>query len=91
MHPITPDSPFYGMTPRSLHEAIGEIIVSFTGVDNVSSQSINAVDSYLDTEILWGHRFADMMIALPTGRPAVDMTKFHETESMPRSEDFPYP
>ena len=91
MHPITPDSPFYGMTPQSMHEAVGEIVVSFTGVDNVSSQSINAVDSYLDTDILWGHRFADMMIALPTGRPAVDMTKFHETETTPRSDDFPYP
>ena len=91
MHPITSDSPFYGITPDSLRDSVGELIVSFTGVDNVSSQSINAVDSYLDSDIVWGHRFRDMMIVSPSGRAAVDMTKFHETEAMPRAEDFPYP
>ena len=91
MHPITPDSPFYGVTPDSLRDAVGEVIVSFSGVDNVSSQLISAVDSYLDSEIFWGHRFLDMMVVSPTGRAAVDMTKFHETETMPRAEDFPYP
>ncbi|MGH7283558.1 MAG: ion channel, partial [Polyangiaceae bacterium] len=91
MHPITPDSPFFGLTPESLQDSVGEVIVSFTCVDNVSSQSINAVDSYLDTDIVWGHRFVDMMVVSPTGRAAVDMAKFHETEAMPRAEDFPYP
>lgn len=91
MHQITQDSPLYGVTPQSLRDAIGELIVSFAGVDNVSSQGIHAVDSYLDHEILWGHRFRDMMIVAPSGKAAVDMAKFHESEAMKAAEGFPYP
>ncbi len=90
MHPITVDSPLYGMTPESLAAARGELIVAFGGVDNVSNQGIHVVDSYLDDEILWGHRFVDMMIMGPSGRGAVDMTKFHMSEELPATGDFPY-
>ncbi len=81
IHPITPQSPLYGMTPESLLETEGEIIVSVTGVDETLSQAIRARYSYLPDEVVWGARFADIMSTLPDGRRRVDYTRFHEVVS----------
>ena len=90
MHPITPESPLYGVTPQSFADSRGELIVAFSGVDNVSNQGTHVVESYLDEEVVWGHRFVDMMVLGSSGRGAVDMTKFHTSEELVATDEFPY-
>jgi inward rectifier potassium channel len=90
MHKIDETSPLFGLGPNELRDSFGEIVVSFAGVDNVSSQSIHAVDSYLDDEILWGARYVDMMHMNAAGRGRLDMGKFHFTESTESVPEFPH-
>ncbi len=78
IHPIDERSPLFGLTPESLREAEGEIVVSVLGVDETFSQTIHARYSYLPDEIVWDARFADIMSQLPDGRRLVDYARFHD-------------
>lgn len=78
VHPITATSPLYGITPESLAEGEGEVVVSVAGVDETFSQTIRARYSYLPEEIVWGARFVDIMSTLPDGRRRIDYERFHD-------------
>jgi inward rectifier potassium channel len=90
MHKIDASSPLFGLGPDELRDSFSEVVVSFAGVDNVSSQSIHAVDSYLDDEILWGARYVDMMHMNAAGQGRLDMGKFHFTEATASVAEFPH-
>jgi inward rectifier potassium channel len=80
VHPITPDSPLFGMNDQKLRDAQAEIIVSLTGIDNSFSQSIHARFSYTPEDILWNKRFRDM-VTRPSSAHAkaiVDIGKIHD-------------
>jgi len=83
IHPITEHSPLHGMTPESLLECEGEIIVSVAGIDETFSQAIRARYSYLPEEIVWGARFADIMSTLADGRRRIDYERFHDVVPQP--------
>jgi inward rectifier potassium channel len=78
VHPITPDSPLHGETPESLREKDVDLVASMTGLDETLSQSVHARHAWTPDQILWGHRFADVLVTLPDGRRAIDYRKFHE-------------
>lgn len=84
MHPITPESPIYGMTLEDLEEQDAEIIVTLLGIDGTVTQTIHARYSYIPSEIYWNMRFADILSYTADGRRAVDYRKFHEV--IPLSE-----
>jgi inward rectifier potassium channel len=78
VHPITPDSPLHGETAESLREKDLDLVASVTGLDETLSQSIHARHAWSAEQILWRHRFADVLVRLPDGRRAIDYRKFHE-------------
>jgi inward rectifier potassium channel len=78
VHPITPDSPLFGETPQSLREKDVDLVASVTGLDDTLAQTVHARHAWTPGEILWGHRFADVLVTLPDGRRAVDYRKFHD-------------
>jgi inward rectifier potassium channel len=78
VHPITPDSPLHGETAESLREKDLDLVASVTGLDETLSQSIHARHAWSSEQILWNHRFADVLVRLPDGRRAIDYRKFHE-------------
>jgi len=80
VHPITPDSPLFGETPESLRTKDIDLVASMTGLDETLSQSVHARHAWTTDRILWGHRFADVLVTLPDGRRAIDYRKFHEIE-----------
>ncbi|WP_017298802.1 ion channel [Nodosilinea nodulosa] len=82
MHAITPESPLYGETSASLGEVNGEIIIILTGMDETRSQTIHARHSFLASEILWDHRFADILGQTPDGRRSIDYGNFHQVEQL---------
>ncbi len=78
IHPITERSPLHGATPASLAATEADIVVSLIGLDEAFSQTVHARYSYSAAEIVWGGRFADILIPLPDGRRRIDYARFHD-------------
>jgi inward rectifier potassium channel len=81
VHPITPDSPLHGETPESLRTTDVDLVASMTGLDETLSQSVHARHAWTPDQILWGRRFADVLVSLPDGRRAIDYRRFHDVEA----------
>jgi inward rectifier potassium channel len=80
VHPITPDSPLHGETAESLKAKDIDLVASMTGLDETLSQAVHARHAWMPDQILWGHRFADVLVSLPDGRRAIDYRRFHLVE-----------
>ena len=80
MHKIDRTSPLWDATPSSLAVESAEIVVTVTGIDEITVQPVHARTSYLAHEVLWDHRFADVFIETEDRRLAIDYRLFHETE-----------
>ena len=85
MHPIDKDSPLWGATPESLAQTRSTIVVSFTGIDETVSQALHAPYQYGANDILWQHRFADIIHPTSKGHFYVDYSNFHD--AFPVTED----
>jgi inward rectifier potassium channel len=82
VHPITPTSPLWGATSESLREIQGEIICSLTGIDETFSQTVHSRHSYIVDELVWDHRFVDILGVQEDGRRYVDYARFHDTQPL---------
>ncbi|XP_063292579.1 G protein-activated inward rectifier potassium channel 4-like [Pelobates fuscus] len=77
-HVIDENSPFWEMGPEQLIREQFEIIVILEGIVEATGMTCQAKSSYLETEILWGHRFEPCM-TLEKGAFRVDYKRFHKT------------
>jgi len=80
MHPIDESSPLYNLGLAEMIEHDMEIVVMLGGMDETISDRIYARYSYIPEEILWHHRFVDVVSVTPGGRRMVDLVRFHDTE-----------
>jgi inward rectifier potassium channel len=80
MHTIDERSPLNGATADTLRKSDAELIVTLIGIDATTGQYVHAHCSYLDEEILFGHRFVDILTELPDGRMELDLGHFHQVE-----------
>jgi inward rectifier potassium channel len=78
MHPIDEDSPLYGQTPESLAKVRAQITASISGTDETAAYMIHARHMFSHSEILWDHRFTDIMYKSPNGDRYLDYTHFHQ-------------
>ena len=78
MHPINESSPLYGVTLEEMLEKEMEILITITGIDQTVSDNIHAHYSYIPTEILWNHKFADILSKTQDGKRSVDYSCFHD-------------
>jgi inward rectifier potassium channel len=85
MHPIVEHSPLYGATPASLAAQNAELVVTVTGLDETMAAAVNARTSYLADEIVWGHRFVDIMALTDDGHRIIDYRRFHDTAQLSAS------
>lgn len=83
IHPIGPDSPLYQTSMETLEREQAFLLVSMVGIEEVFSQTIHARKMYTTVDIRHGHRFVDIISALPDGRIRVDYTRFHDTQPAP--------
>jgi inward rectifier potassium channel len=79
-HPITPQSPLYGMTEEKLRTSGIEVLASFIGTDETFSQTVHARHTWFADEVVFGGRFADMFERLPDGKVILDYQHFHRIE-----------
>lgn len=82
MHAVEPDSPLYGQTQASLRDAEAELVVSLVGTDETMAQTVHARWSYLADEILFDHRYVDMIRFLPNGLRSVELERIDEVEPL---------
>jgi len=82
MHRIDRHSPLYGMTPDKWREQQIEVVVMLSGLDEALADRIYARHSYSAEDIVWDHKFVDVLSFTEHGRRVVDLTRFHDTEPL---------
>ncbi len=80
VHPITPNSPLWGVTKADLDASQAEFIVVIHGLDDVLFQRVHARGSYKCEEVVWNAKFSSMYVPDTSGGVAVDVRKIHEFE-----------
>jgi len=91
LHPIDDKSPLHGATPESLARDEVEILATVVGVDDTSMQPVHARQRYVDTDVAWGARHADILSEDAAGHIVLDVRRFHELVPTEPVEGFPYP
>lgn len=80
VHRIDESSPFYHMSAADMLQEKFEIVVILEGTIESTGQTTQARSSYLNMEILWGHRFLPV-VGFNNERQGydIDYSKFNET------------
>jgi inward rectifier potassium channel len=60
VHPITEESPLWGLTAEDLRKSEFEFLVLVSGLDETFSQQVHARSSYKPAEIVWGAKFRNI-------------------------------
>jgi potassium inwardly-rectifying channel subfamily J len=60
-HRIDKDSPFYALGPKEILSSKFELVVTLEGVVEPTGNSVQSRSSYLPNEILWAHRYENMV------------------------------
>ncbi len=82
MHEIDHDSPLWGASAASLQAENAELVVTASGIDETIAQRVHARTSYLPDEILWDHRFVNVIGWTEDGRRVIDYRRFHDTVAL---------
>lgn len=77
-HPIDESSPLFGARAGDLAEADTVLLLMLEGLDESSSQQLNARQSYTPDQIRWQHRYVDISSNTEDGRMLLDYGKFHD-------------
>lgn len=84
VHPITEESPLWGLTERDLRNAEFEFLVMVSGIDETFSQQVHARSSYKPAEIVWGARFRNIFNPPDTqGRLSIDIHRIDQNDPVP--------
>jgi len=80
IHVIDEDSPFYEMSEADLAKERFELVVVMEGTNETSNMTFQARASYLPQEIMWGHRFEQMVLyRRDHNKFQVNFSAFHST------------
>jgi inward rectifier potassium channel len=82
MHPITKDSPLYGLTQQGLAQQQMEIVLTLMGLDDTIMQTIHSRMSFLPSEVLYGKKYADVIAISGEGR-VLDYGRLHDVTDAP--------
>jgi inward rectifier potassium channel len=91
LHPIDAASPLFGYTPESAVKDEVEILVNLVGTDDTSLQPVHARRTYVDKELLWGARHADVLSEDDKGNLTLDIRQFDHVVPTVPIDGFPYP
>ncbi|RYB06290.1 ion channel [Lichenibacterium ramalinae] len=82
LHPIDAASPLFGRSAEDLEREDALFLLTITGHDDTSGQTVEARESYLPDDIRWNHRFVDILSTPVAGHTVLDYARFHETEPL---------
>jgi inward rectifier potassium channel len=78
-HVLDENSPLYQTNADDLAASKASFVVVVTGYDVVAAQTVHARKPYDHGDILFGHRYADILDTSDDGRLRVDYSRFHDT------------
>lgn len=82
MHPIDEYSPLFDLNPDILLANDYQLFITLTGLDDTVSQMIHSRHIYLAEDILWNHRFVDIVKVRSDGTRYIEDHKFHDVISL---------
>jgi inward rectifier potassium channel len=80
-HAIDLHSPLYDMSSDDLAQADALLVLTVSGLDDNSSQQLNARRTYSHDQIRWQHSYVDISSSSDRGRLILDYRKFHDVSS----------
>lgn len=81
VHPITPDSPLWGLDDATLRARDAELLVMGAGLDDTFQQQVHTRTSYRAEEVVWGARFVNIFEPPePDGRMSIDVRRLSTWE-----------
>ncbi|CAJ0926225.1 unnamed protein product [Ranitomeya imitator] len=81
-HEFNEQSPFWEISKEQLGKEEFEIVVILEGMVEATGMTCQARSSYVEREVLWGHRFMPVL-TLEEGFYEVDYDTFHNTDETP--------
>jgi inward rectifier potassium channel len=82
VHPITEESPLYGMTGEDFLQTGVEFVVNVSAIDQDLSKTVYTRTSYVADEVLFGVRFASILEESKEGAVVVDPAKISDVEEV---------
>jgi inward rectifier potassium channel len=79
IHRIDEQSPMFKLDSAFLKEHQVRFFVTMTGIDDTFAQTVNVRHDYVDDDIMFHHRFVDVMTRFPDGHVHMEFEKFHQT------------
>lgn len=86
MHVIDDASPLRGQTPESLLNSQTVFVLSLSGTDENTGQTLMARGEYASADIRWNSTFHDILEQAPDGTLHIDYSKFHDIEPLQGSD-----
>jgi inward rectifier potassium channel len=84
VHPITEDSPLFGLSEAQLDAREAEVMVLLQGTDDTFATRVSSRRSYRSDEIVWGAKFSSVFNeSRADGRVAMDLRKLDRYEPAP--------
>ncbi len=80
IHAIDEASPLSGMDEAALNAADATVVAMIEGFDESAAQTVRARKTYLASDVVFGHRYVDVLEPGDSERVRVNYTKFHLTE-----------
>jgi inward rectifier potassium channel len=81
MHVIDDHSPLAAATAESLTASASNLLLTISGTDETTGQTLMARQSYSPAMLRWNHRFVDILSS-KDGVDYFDYTRFHEIEPL---------
>jgi inward rectifier potassium channel len=78
VHKVLPDSPLYGKNRAELEENGNVLVCSLTGTDEAVGATVSVRHVYGAEDVLFNHRFVDVITHGEDGDVAIDYRRFHE-------------
>jgi inward rectifier potassium channel len=82
MHVIDESSPLYGESAESLAQARALLMLTLSGTDETTGQTLMARAEYPPQTLRWNHAFIDVLSADDDGQEYMDYTKFHDVRPL---------
>jgi inward rectifier potassium channel len=73
VHPITEDSPLWGMDYEAFMKSRGEFMILFKALEETTSQTVLERFSYFVDEVVWGAKFDSMIGTTSDGKPTLNL------------------
>jgi inward rectifier potassium channel len=82
MHVIDADSPLAAATSASLEAARALLLLSISGTDETTGQTLMARHAYRPASLRWNHTFVDILTTDAEGVDHFDYRRFHEVRPL---------